>query len=158
MSPIVSLDALAKRKIPAPARNKKVHHNISAHIFLSSQSIFPVLSITSTSFLRLLYAFPIVHETQQRECVCVCVCVCIRVRACLCVDQCNWWHCAALVRTLPTVLKPISIYCSAIYKTYYFFSMTPKAAEQSSHTAWTRTGFEEQGINTWYWQHVSPAE
>jgi len=36
--------------------------------------------------------------------------------------------------------------------------MTPIAAEQSSSTAWTGTGFEEQGIYTRYWQHVPPAE
>jgi len=36
--------------------------------------------------------------------------------------------------------------------------MTPKAAEQSSSTARTGTGFEEQAIYTWYWQRVPPAE
>jgi len=36
--------------------------------------------------------------------------------------------------------------------------MTSKAAEQSSNTARTGTGFEEQGIYTWYWQHVPQAE
>jgi len=57
-----------------------------------------------------------------------------------------------------SILMTISIDCSVIYKKYYFFSMTPTAAEQSSSTAWTGTGFEEQGIYTRYWQHVPPAE